>query len=142
MTLIARSTIALTFVLVLLVMATFVSRASAARCLELCDAQFETCKKGCTPANADTCVPSCFRGYEGCKKRCGTSGENLSIPDDAVRLGNASGDATQWFDGDGSPGKVIRVCVQPPFECGSNADCACSHCCAPFGEKNVCQPSC
>jgi hypothetical protein len=139
---IARSTIALTIVLVLLAMTTSIPQATAASCLEICDAQFETCKKGCTSGNADTCIPSCFRGYEGCKKRCGTSSENLSLPDDAVRLGSALDGTSQWFDSDGSPGKVIRVCVQPPVECGSNGDCTCSHCCAPFGAKTVCQPSC
>ncbi len=138
MVLLARSTIALTLVLILLVMPTFAPQV-AAGCLDNCDAQYNTCQKGCT---TPACVDGCFRGYEGCKKRCGASSENLSLPGDAVRLGNALDGPSQWFDSDGSPGKVIRVCRQPPIQCSSNNDCTCSHCCAQFGTSTVCQPSC
>jgi len=40
----------------------------AATCLEVCDATFDTCKKGCTTGD---CIVGCARGYEACKKRCG-----------------------------------------------------------------------
>ena len=145
MTLIVRLALVLTIVLILMVMPTVATQVLAG-CLDGCDAQYTTCQNGCRnisdPGQAKSCVDGCFRGYEGCKRRCSASSENLELPGDAVRLWNASDGPSQWLDSGGSPGKVIPVCVQPPIQCGSNNDCACSHCCAPFGATTVCQPSC
>ena len=145
MTPIARPTVALAIILILLIIPIFTAPV-AADCLASCDAQYTTCQSGCRNISdtkqADACVDGCFRGYEGCKKRCNTSSENFSLPGDTVTLRDAPYGTPQLFDDGGSSGKVIPVCVQPPILCASNADCTCSHCCAQFGTSTVCQPSC
>lgn len=41
-----------------------------ADCLGQCEAQHQTCLRGCTSANAKQCVDSCFRGSSACRSRC------------------------------------------------------------------------